>query len=153
MLIFFTCLVGFYQSALFRSKNVVLVPSQSEISELYITSTEGLTWSTYRPPFVGKHGKALQRSFLYNLPPLSPATLRPRRGRTQKSPPCRDNKLLQSSVSQHLFGSADCHRVFPKSCYVGLGMARYVLLQKHLVIIPFIVFIPDDTALAWNRPQ
>ena len=111
------------------------------------------TWSTYGPPFLGKHGDTFRRSSLCNLITLLSATPRPCIGRTQKSPPFRDNKRLQYFIPRHILGSADCHRFFFQSFYLGLGIVRYVLLQKHLVIIPFIVFIPDDTALAWNILQ
>ena len=32
-------------------------------------------------------------------------------------------------------------------------MVQYVLLRKHLGTIPSIVFIPDNTALVYNRPR
>ena len=40
-----------------------------------------------------------------------------------------------------------------KSFYIGLGMARCVLLHKHLGTTPYIVPIPENTALAWNKPR
>ena len=98
-------------------------------------------------------GDAFRRSSPCDLPPLTPASPRPCRRRIQKSPPFRDSKRIRSSVPLHLVGSADCHRVFPKSFYVGLGMVQYILLRKHLGAIPSIFFIPDNTVSEWNRPR
>ena len=113
---------------------------------LFIT----LNAATYGPNFVGNHEDTFQRSALCDLPPHAPAPLRPHRGRIQNIPPCPDSKRLRSSVPHHLVRSASCHRVFPQSFYVGLCMAQYILLGKHLGTIPSISPIPDDNASECN---
>ena len=109
--------------------------------------------TTYGPPFVGNHGDTFRRSSLCDLPPQAPAPKIPLRGKIKKIPRCQDSKQLRSSVPRHLFGSADCHRFFPQSFYVGLVMVQYFLLRKHLGTILPISPIPDDTYSAWNWPR
>ena len=120
---------------------------------IYLPGRRPYVRMSYRPPFVGKQGGALQSSSPCDLPPHKPATKRPCRGQIQKIPPFWDRKRLQSSVPCHLVGSANCHRVFPQKLPRRLRYGAMILLRKHLGMIPLILLIPDATDLAWNLPQ
>ena len=70
--------------------------------------------------FLEKHEDAFRRSSLCDLHPHAPASSRPHRGRTQKSPPCQDRKRLRSPVPSHLVGSADRLWGFPTKLLLRL---------------------------------
>ena len=118
---------------------------------IYIYLDEGSHWLNLTRK--GKHGDAFRRSSMCNLPPHCMATPTPCIGRLREEPtlsgPQADPTICPTPSHQEVcLPSGFLHKRLCRH-----SMVRYILLCKHLLAIPLMVLVPNNTASAWDRPR
>ena len=100
-----------------------------------------------------EHGDAFRRSSPCNLLSHSTATPTPCRGRLQKIPPCWYHMRLQSPVPHHFVGRFGSQDFLHKRLIRRPSMVQCVLIRNHLMTIPPIILVPNNTTSTWDHPK